>query len=222
MKFKVVGKSLILTEYSHKIIEGENLFDNVEIAVPKSHDDCDLSTLSFSFTVTSEDGKNSAVQILKQTKCDEKYIYLKGTITSNFSAVTGNVTYMLTGINGDNVVAKFQSEPQTIINDISLNSLPNVTTAEQIYNQTRLEADRADEAAKRAEKASQTPAPAEIYPATNERLGGVLSGNDITVSDDGRVIVNSINGKTLENEIANVKSSQKKHIQSCRTNRSPE
>lgn len=36
MKFKVVGKSLILTEYSHKIIEGENLFDNVEIAVPKS------------------------------------------------------------------------------------------------------------------------------------------------------------------------------------------
>lgn len=209
MKFKVVGKSLILTEYSHKIIEGENLFDNVEIAVPKSHDDCDLSTLSFSFTVTSEDGKNSAVQILKQTKCDEKYIYLKGTITSNFSAVTGNVTYMLTGINGDNVVAKFQSEPQTIINDISLNSLPNVTTAEQIYNQTRLEADRADEAAKRAEKASQTPAPAEIYPATNERLGGVLSGNDITVSDDGRVTVNSINGKTLENEIANVKSSQK-------------
>ncbi|MDE5576281.1 MAG: hypothetical protein K2J11_02690 [Oscillospiraceae bacterium] len=74
MEFKVIGKSLILTEYSHKINEGENLFDTVKIAISNSHDDCDLSALSFRFPETSEDGKSSAVQVLNHTKCDEKYI----------------------------------------------------------------------------------------------------------------------------------------------------
>ncbi len=76
MKFKVVGKSLILTDFSHKITEGENSFDTVEIAVPNSNDDCDVSMMSFRFSETSEDGKTTAVQVLRQTKCDEKYIYL--------------------------------------------------------------------------------------------------------------------------------------------------
>ncbi len=197
MQFKVVGKSLILTDYSHKITEGEGSFDTVEITVPKKHDDCDLSMLDFRFSETSEDGENSAVQVLHHTKCDEKYIYLKGTITSDFSAITGKVKFMLTGINDKNVVAKFQSTPFTVSDDISLASLPNKTTAEQLFNQTHLETVKAIEAAERAERASQTPAPAEIYPASCERLGGVLSGNDISVSDNGTVTVNSVNGKTL-------------------------
>ncbi len=197
MKFKVLGKSLILTDYSHKIIEGENSFDTVEIAVPRYHDECDLSTLSFRFSEISENGETAAVQVLRHEKCDEKYIYLKGTITSDFSAITGKVTFMLTGINGENVVAKFQSDPFTVNDDISLASLPNETTAEQLFSQAQLEIQKAIDAAERAEKASQTPAPAEIYPATSERLGGVLSGKDISVSDNGTVTVNSVNGKTL-------------------------
>ena len=197
MKFKVVGKSLILTDYSHKITEGENSFDIVEIAVPKKHDDCDISNLSFRFSEISEDGEKSAVQILRHEKCDEKYIYLKGTITSDFSSITGKVIFMLTGVNGENVVAKFQSDPFTVNDDISLASLPNETTAEQLLNQAQLEVQKAIDAANRAEKASQTPAPAEIYPATSTRLGGVLSGNDISVSDNGTVTVNSVKGKTL-------------------------
>lgn len=197
MKFKVVGKSLILTDYSHKITEGENSFDTVEIAIPRYHDECDLSTLSFRFSEISENGETAAVQVLRHEKCDEKYIYLKGAITSDFSAITGKVIFMLTGINGENVVAKFQSDPFTVSDDISLASLPNETTAEQLFNQTQLEIQKAIDAAERAEKASQTPAPAEIYPATSTRLGGVLSGNDISVSDIGVVTVNSVNGKTL-------------------------
>lgn len=197
MKFKVVGKSLILTDCSHKITEGENSFDTVEIAVPHYHDDCELSTLSFRFSEISENGENSAVQILRHTKCDEKYIYLKGTITSDFSVITGKVIFMLTGVSGENIVAKFQSTPYTISDDISLVSLPNETTAGQLFNQTQLEVQKAIDAANRAEIASQTPAPAEIYPATNENLGGVLSGNDISVGNDGTVTVNSVNGKTL-------------------------
>lgn len=196
MKFKVVGKSLILTDYSHKITEGENSFDTVEIAVPHYHDDCDLSTLSFRFSETSEDGKSSAVQILHHTKCDEKYIYLKGTITSDFSAITGKVRFILTGINDENIVAKFQSDPFTISDDISIIPLPNETTAEQIYNQTHLEAVRAAEAADRAEKFSKTPAPAEIYPASETNLGGVkVDGKTITAGADGTVSVS----KTIAN-----------------------
>lgn len=197
MKFKVVGKSLILTDYSHKITEGENSFDIVEIAVSKKHDDCDISNLSFRFSEISENGEKSAVQILRHTKCDEKYIYLKGIITSDFSAITGKVIFMLTGINGESVVAKFQSDPFTVNDDIGLASLPNETTAEQLFNQAQLEVQKAIDAAERAENASQTPAPAEIYPATSKRLGGILSCNDISVSDNGTVTVNSVKGKTL-------------------------
>lgn len=197
MKFKVLGKKLILTDCSHKITEGENSFDTVEIAVLKKHDDCDISNLSFRFSEVSENGDTSAVQVLRHTKCDEKYIYLKGKITSDFSSITGKVIFMLTGVNGENVVAKFQSDPFTVSDDISLASLPNETTAEQLFNQAQLEAQKAIEAAERSEKASQTPAPAEIYPATSERLGGVLSGKDISVDNNGAVTVNSINGKTI-------------------------
>ena len=197
MKFKVVGKNLILTDYSHKITEGENSFDAVEITVPRYHDDCDLSTLSFRFSEISENGESSAVQVLRHTKYDERYIYLKGSISSDFSGITGKVFFMLTGVSGENVVAKFQSTPYTINNDISLTSLPNETTAEQLFNQTQLEVQKAIDAANRAEKASQTPAPAEIYPAEEEKLGGVLSGNDISVDNNGTVTVNSVKGKTL-------------------------
>lgn len=197
MKFKVVGKNLIMTDYSHKITEGENSFDTVEIAVPHYHDDCDLAMLSFRFSETSEDGKSSAVQVLSHEKCEGKYIYLKGTITTDFSAITGKVTFMLTGINDENVVVKFQSDPFTVSDDISLVSLPSETTAEQFFNKTQLEVQKAIKAAERAEIASQTPAPAEIYPATTTKLGGVLSGNDISVDDNGNLTVNSVNGKTL-------------------------
>lgn len=205
MKFKVVGKNLILTEYSHKITEGENSFDTVEIAVPNSHDDCDLSTLSFRFSETSEDGKNFVMQILRQVKCDEKYLYLKGTITSAFSAITGKVTFMLTGIDGENVVAKFQSAPFTVSDDICLVSLPNETTAEQLFNQAQLEVQKAIDAAERAEIASQTPAPAKIYPATTERLGGVIvDGKTITASSDGTI--RALESENLKADIAELKS----------------
>lgn len=205
MKFKVVGKSLILTDYSHKITEGENSFDTVEIAVPNSHDDCDLSTLSFRFSEISEDGKSSAVQMLRHTKCDEKYIYLKGKITSDFSAITGKVTFMLTGVSGENVVAKFQSDTFTIGDDISRASLPNGTVAEQLFNQAQLEVQKAIAAAERAEIASQTPAPAEIYPASETNLGGVkVDGKTITASEDGTI--SALDSKNIKNEIAELKS----------------
>lgn len=204
MKFKVVGKSLILTDYSHKITEGENSFDTVEIAAPRYHDDCDLSSLSFRFSETSDDGKTTAVQVLSHTKCDEKYIYLKGSVTSDFSAITDKVTFMLTGVNEEKIVAKFQSASFTVGDDISLTSLPNETTSEQIFNQTHLEAEKAIKAAERAEKASKTPAPAEIYPATTEVLGGVkVDGKTITATADGTI--SALDNETLKLEISELK-----------------
>ena len=138
MKFKVVGKKLILTDYSHEITEGENCFDTVEIAVPNSHE----------------------------------------------------VTFMLTGVSNEKIVAKFQSDSFTISDDISITSLPNETTAEQLFNQAQLEVQKAINAADRAEIASKTPAPAQIYPATTEILGGVkVDGKTIDASADGTISV---------------------------------
>ncbi len=206
MKFKAVGKSLILTDISHKIYEGENCFDTVEITALRHHDKCDLSGLSFRFSAVSEDGKKSAVQILKKEKYDENYVYLSGEITSNFSAVTGKITFMLTGIDSENIVAKFQSMPYTINVDLSVASV-TTDSAEQLFNRAQLEVQKAIDAAERAESASQTPAPAKIYPATTARLGGVkVDGKTITAAEDGTI--SAVDSENFKTEIANIKSSQ--------------
>ena len=58
---------------------------------------------------------------------------------------------------------------------------------------------KAIEAAERAEKASQTPAPAEIYPATEEKLGGVkVDGQTITASEDGTISASTVIMKTSD------------------------
>lgn len=194
MKFKVVGKRLILTDYSHKITKGENSFDAVEITIPHYYDNCDLSTLSFRFSEVSEDGGTSAVQILRQAKCDEYHVNLCGEITSDFSAITGNVTFMLTGVDSENVVAKFQSAAYLISNDPCLASMPNETAAEQLFNQAQLETQKAIEAADDARKMLEE---FTIDVASENTLGGILSGGDISVSESGDVTVQSVKGKTL-------------------------
>lgn len=181
MQFKVVGKRLILTDCSHEVTEGENLYDEVEIILPRYHDSADNSLLSYRLTVVSENGARAAATILSMKSCTEKNIVLTDRLNENFSAVTGNVTFILTCIDADGVVGKFSSIPFTINNDLSLASLPDVNIAEQILNQTQLEAEKAI-------KASKTPAPAKIYPATTEQLGGVkVDGKTITASDDGTI-----------------------------------
>ncbi|MDE7279211.1 MAG: formylglycine-generating enzyme family protein, partial [Oscillospiraceae bacterium] len=181
MQFKVVGKRLILTDRSHEITEGENLYDEVKIILPRYHDGTDNSLLSHRLTVLSENGTRSAVSILSIKNCTEKIITLTDRLNENFSAVTGSVTFTLTCIGADGIVGKFSSIPFTVKNDLSLASLPDVNIAEQILNRTQLEAEKAI-------KASQTPAPAEIYPATKEHLGGVkVDGKTITASADGTI-----------------------------------
>jgi len=204
MKFEIVGKSLILTDMSHKIYEGENCFDTVEIITPRRHDKCDLSELSFRFSAVSEDGKKSAVQILKKEKYDEDYVFLSGEITSDFSAVTGKITFMLTGIDSENTTAKFQSIPYQINDDLSVASV-TTDSAEQLFNRAQLEVQKAIAAAERAESASQTPAPAEIYPATTTRLGGVkVDGKTITADEDGTI--SAADSECLKAEIEELKS----------------
>lgn len=194
MKFKVVGKKLILTDCSHEITKGENSFDAVEITVPRRHDNCDLSNLSFRFSEISEDGKRSAVQVLCQEKCDENYVYLRGEITSDFSAITGKVIFNLTGVNDENIAAKFQSAPYTVNDDISLMSLPDHTTAEQLFNQTQLEVQKAIKAADDTVKMLDE---FTIDIADGNTVGGILSGGDISVSESGNITVQSVDGKTL-------------------------
>ena len=181
MQFKVTGKSLIPADFSHKITRGENLYDETEIILPRYHDGADNSLLSHRLTVVSENGSRSAAEILSVKSCDEKNITLTGRLNENCSAVTGNVTFILTCIDADGIVGKFSSIPFTIDDDPSLASLPDVSIAEQLLNRAQLEAEKAI-------KASQTPAPAEILPASETNLGGVkVDGKTITVSDDGTI-----------------------------------
>ena len=195
MQFKVIGKSLILTDFSHKITRGENLYDKVEIILPRYHDDIDNSLLSHRLTVVSENSSKAAAIILLVQNCTEKSIILTGKLNEIISNITGNAVFILTCINEDEVVGKFSSIPFMINDDPSFASLPDVNIAEQILNRTQLEAEKAI-------KASQTPAPAEIYPATSERLGGVkVDGKTIIASADGTISV--LENEALKNEIKN-------------------
>lgn len=74
-------------------------------------------------------------------------------------------------------------------------------------NQTQSEIQKAIDAANRAEKSSQTPAPVKIYPATNEKLGGVkVNGKTIIASKDETI--SALESKNLKNEITNIKLTQ--------------
>lgn len=205
MQFKVMGKSLIPTDFSHKITRGENMFDDVKIILPRHHDGIDNSLLNYRFTEVSEDGTKSAVQILTIENVTAQNVILSGEITSAFSAISGTVFFMLIAINGDNIVGKFPSIAFTVNDDLTLTSLPNETAAEQLFNRTQLEVQKAIDAADRAEKASQTPAPAEVYPATTEKLGGVkVDGKTITASADGTI--SAADSENVKAEIAELKS----------------
>lgn len=183
MQFKIMGKSLIPTDFSHKITRGENLYDEVEIIMPRYHDGIDNSLLSHRLTVVSENGSKSAAIILSLKNCTEENMILTGRLNEYFSSVTGNVTFILTCIDADSVVGKFSSIPFTVNDDPTLASLPDSSIAEQFLNLTQLEAEKAI-------KASQTPAPAEIYPASETNLGGVkVDGKTITADTDGTVSV---------------------------------
>lgn len=204
MNFKVVGKSLILTDYSHKITVGEQSYDEVEITLPRYHGNIDNSLLSYRLTEASDGGTKSAVQILTIKNADEKNVVLSGQISSNFSSFSGTVFFMLTAINGENIVGKFTSAAFVVNSDLTLASLPDETIAEQLFNQAQLEAQKAIDAAERAERSANTPAPAEIYPATTDNLGGVkVDGKTITATADGTI--SALESESLRSEISALK-----------------
>ena len=103
----------------------------MEIVLPRCHDKTDNSLLSYRFTEVSEDGTKAAVQVLTMDSCDDENVYLSGTITSNFSAVTGKVYFMLTGVNDENITAKYQSAAYIVSDDLALTALPDETAAEK-------------------------------------------------------------------------------------------
>ena len=206
MKFKIVNEKLILIDSSLTIVEGENNCQAIEIEIPQAYRGIDMTHLSFRFTVTSvADPSISACQVLYADISDDKKMLLYCAVTDDFSSIIGSVVYTLTGVDSNGTVAKFISIPHEIANDISTESIPDKDAAKQLFNQTQLEVQKAVDAAERAEKASQTPAPARIYPATEEKLGGVkVDGKTITASEDGTI--SSVDSEILKTEIEKLKS----------------
>jgi len=207
MELRILCKHLVADKLNGKFTVGEDSADIVGITLPRFYEKHDLSNFSFRITAMGK-CKNSAVQILEKDNFDEKSVHLLWIVTSDFTFIPEEFTLILTGVNADNsVTIKFKSCPISVNPDKSWEFMPSPELSEQLLNQTHNEVQKAIDAANRAEKASQTPAPAKIYPATEERLGGIKSGGDISVSNDG--IVTVISSETLKNEITDVKSSQK-------------
>lgn len=207
MELRILCKHLVADELNGKFTVGEDSADIVGITLPRFYEQHDLSQFLFRITAAGE-RLNAAVQVLEMDSSDENSVHLLWNVTSDFTAIPQAFTLVLTGVNSDNsITVKFKSCPISVNSDETWEFLPSPELSEQLINQAHNEVQKAINAANRAEKASQTPAPAEIYPATAERLGGIKSGGDVSVSTDGTITV--LNSKSIEKEIANIKSFQK-------------
>lgn len=200
MELKVIGKRLFTERIDKTITEGEYNADVIGITLDRYHDGADLSEYSFRITAYSEDGEAMAEQVLSKDPAKEKSIRLVWTVTPPFAAENGLLTLTLAGVAPDNSAQiKFTSSPVRINADGRAEFIPEKTVAEQYLNQVQLEVQKALDAADRAEEAaSQT---FEVPAATEETVGGVLSGGDISVDESGNVTVNSVGGKTIEADV---------------------
>jgi len=197
MELKVICKRLITQNLDENITEGEFGADIIGITVPRMYGEHDLSTFSFRLTAVSKLNESVAEQVLTMDSAGEENIHLLWEVTSDFTASSGEVTLILAGVNPDNTVQiKFTSQPVTINDDSRLEFIESPTILEQAYNQVQLEVQKAVDAAERAEDAALKPI---IVPAATEtEIGGVLSGGDITITENGSVTVNSVGGNTLD------------------------
>ena len=198
MELKIICKRLITEDLNGRLTEGESGADVVGITVPRYYGELDLSLFSFRMTSVAKDGKAAAEQLLTRDKCGEDSIHLLWTVTSDFTALDGETVLTLAGVGPDGEVIKFSSEPVNIENDGRVEFVPTPALSEQLFDQVQLEAQKALSAAERAEKAAESHS---IKAATEEALGGVLSGGDITVSETGSVTVNSVGGKTVGTDV---------------------
>ena len=195
MELKVICKRLITQNLDGNITEGEYGADVVGISVPKMYGEHDLSEFSFRLTAISKLNESVAEQVLTMDSVDDDNIHLLWKVTSDFTASSGEVTLILAGVNSDNTVQiKFISQPVTINDDCRLEFIESPTILEQAYNQVQLEVQKAVDAAERAEEAATG---ITIPVATETEVGGIISGGDISVDENGAVTVNSINGKTV-------------------------
>ncbi len=196
MKFKIVGDSLIYIDEGLNIVKSEHNYDTIEIEAPHYRNGIDSMTLSFRLTATSaEDHNKSACQVLTKKEINESKILLIGSVTSDFSSIIGKAFFTVTGTDSNGTTAVFDSNrPIEIRDNISLASLPNQSTAEQLFNQAQLEAQKAMDAANETREMLDN---FTLDVASETVIGGIKSGNDISVFSDGIVTVNSVNGKTV-------------------------
>ncbi len=205
MELKILCKHLVTDVLNGKFTVGEDNADAIGITLPRFYDQHDLSQFSFRITAAGK-CENAAVQILEMDNVNDDSVHLLWTVTSDFTTIPDELTLVLTGVNSDNsVTIKFKSCPVSVNSDKSWEFMPSPELSEQLLNQAHNEVQKAIDAANRAEKASQTPVPAEIYPATEERLGGVkVDGKTITATKDGTI--SAAGSEILKAEIAELKS----------------
>lgn len=198
MELKVICKRLITQNIDGNITEGEYGADVVGITVPRMYGEHDLSKFSFRLTAVSKANETVAEQVLDMDGITDEIIHLLWEVTSDFTVSSGEVTLILAGINAENTVqVKFISQPVLINDDARLDFLESPTILEQAYNQIQLEVQRVIDGIENGDITGT----AVIEPATEEKLGGVLSGSDIAVDGNGAVTVNSVNGKTVGTDV---------------------
>lgn len=196
MELKVIGKRLFTERIDKKITEGEYNADVIGITLDRFHDGTDLSEYSFRMTAYSENGEAMAEQVLAKDPAGENSIRLVWNAAPQFAAKSGLLTLTLAGVAPDNSAQiKFTSSPVRINADGRAEFIPEKTVTEQYLNQVQLEAQKALDAAKRAEDAVLNGF--EIPAAAEEKLGGILSGGDVSVDGSGNVTVVSVGGKTV-------------------------
>lgn len=196
MELKVIGKKLFSDPVSGNITEGEFNADVVGIGLERFHNGIDLSEYGFRISAYSENGEMLAEQALAMDNVGEDSLHLLWTVTPMFTAKSGTFKLTLAGAAPDgSAQIKFPSGAVAINPDGRAEYIPEKTVLEQYLNQVQLEANKAVTAAQRAEAAAD--AKIEVPAATEDKIGGILSGGDISVDESGAVTVSSVGGKTV-------------------------
>ncbi len=197
MELRVICKRLMTDSLDGKITEGEYGADVVGITVPRFYGDHDLADFSFRMTEISDKEESIAEQVLTMDGSDDKSIHLLWNVTADFTAIGGEVTLVLAGVNDANTVQiKFVSCPLEINSDSRAEFFEPPTVFEQSLNQIQLEVQKAVDAAERAENAAGGTFSVPV--ATEETAGIIKSGGDIFVAEDGSVTVNYIHTHMTE------------------------
>ena len=155
MRIDLVGKKLITAPIKDRIVQGENNADVFVIVLPKNYNGNDLSLFSFRMRAVSKENDTVAEQMLPLAVTEDG-VELSWAVTSDFTAVDGEIYLELIGVGADEeTTIKFTGAPINVITDVNGTYEPPADVLSQALLEMQNYLAKAQEAVELAEDAAK-------------------------------------------------------------------